>query len=117
MGTGIALYACAIHPLRPARSLRSPPCPNRSFHRTQFAGTLLRRLRCGLRVDHRQHTALNSAQLTRSHLKRIAMKMELLAVRHPFPHVLAAGVLSCKAEADALVMLRMLQWREHTNGF
>jgi hypothetical protein len=43
--------------------------------------------------------------------------MELLSFSHPFPHVIAAGVLSSKAEASALSILRTLQWQERTNGF
>lgn len=43
--------------------------------------------------------------------------MELLSLTHPFPHVIAAGVLSGNAEASALSILRTLQWQERTSGF
>lgn len=43
--------------------------------------------------------------------------MDLLAFSHPFPHAIAAGVLSSKAEASALSILRTLQWQERIDGF
>ena len=43
--------------------------------------------------------------------------MEFLAVEQPFLHILVADVLSSTAEANALSVLRKLEWKEHASGF
>lgn len=43
--------------------------------------------------------------------------MELLAQPLPFPHLLAAGVLSAEGEAATLSMLTSLRWKDHTEPY